>query len=76
MLERILLNILLNRRLGIIHGIRYDMFWNNEQRKKEQHPVKRDVDITKELQKCRCLCEMCCDKRGMMFFEKKLKEGM
>lgn len=73
---KILQNTIWNRRLGVIDRGIYELLWNDVQRKKEQHPVKRDVDITKELEKCRCLCEMCCDKRGMMFFEKKLKEGM
>ena len=73
---KILHNTIWNRRLGVIDSAMYGLLWNDVQRKKEQHPVKRDVDVRKELQKCRYLCEMCCDKRGMMFFEKKLKEGM
>ncbi len=73
---KILHNTIWNRRLGVIDSAMYGLLWNDVQRKKEQHPVKRDVDVREELQKCRYLCEMCFDKRGMMFFEKKLKEGM
>lgn len=73
---KILKNTLIHRRLSVIDSALYGLLWNDVQRKKEQHLVLEDVVVKKELQKCKCLCEMWKDTIGMEFFEEKLKNGM
>ena len=73
---KILKNTIVNHRLGVINRTLYGLLWNDEQRKKEQHPVKRDVDVKKELKKCIYFGEMCGDTQGILFLEKKLNNGM
>ncbi len=71
--RKILFHTLINRRLGIIHSILYGLFWNNEQRKKEQHPGKVGVDIKQELIKCIHFCEMRGNLYKVPFYKAKLK---
>lgn len=60
---------------GIANRI-YSLLWNNEQRKKEKHPMKRNADVEKELLKCICFSEMSDNPRNIPFFVKKLESGM
>ncbi len=71
--KKILLHTLTNRRLGIIHSAIYGLFWNAEQRKKEQHPEEEDVVTKQELIKCIYFCEMSGNLRKIPFYNKKLE---
>ena len=73
---KIFKSALLRRRLGNHNRSLYGLLWNDEQRKKEQHPVRRGVDVKKELQKCICFCEMDNEWEHIKFYEKKIREGM
>ena len=73
---KILKNAVTHYRLSVIDSALYGLLWNDVQRKKEQHLVVEDVVIKKELQKCKCLCEMWKDNIGLVFFEETLKNGM
>ena len=73
---KILKNSLMTRRFGIIYRVVYELLWNDVQRKKEQHPVKRDVDVKKELKKCIRLCEMSGNLYHIPFFEERLETGI
>lgn len=72
--KKILSYALVNRRIKVIHQMIYDLFWNDEQRKKEQHPVQSGVDKKRELIKCIHFCEMSDNLHNMCFYRKKLKE--
>lgn len=54
----------------------YDLLWNDEQRKKEQQPVKRDADVKKELMKCVRFSEICDNIHYIPYFMKALEGGM
>ena len=72
--KKILLNTLINRRLRVIHFMVYGLFWNQEQRKKEQHPIEMGVDKKQVLINCIHLCEMCANLRQISFYKRKLEE--
>lgn len=71
---KILLHTLINRRLRVIHVIIYDLFWNNKQRKKEQHPMTLGVEEKSILTKCIKLCEISGNLRFLNFYKEKLKK--
>ena len=73
---KILKNSLLYRRMGVLYEEIYALLWNDVQREKNQHPVKRGVDIKKELQKCIMLCEMCGDTHQIPFLIDALENGV
>ena len=74
--NKILSHTLINRRLKAIYSTKYDILWNDEQRKKEQHPIHLGVDVKQELIKCIHLCEMSGNLRRMSFYKKKLENGI
>lgn len=65
---------LIYRRIGRLHREKYALLWNAEQRKKNQHPIKRGADTKKELLKCITLCEICNDEYQLSFLKKVVKE--
>lgn len=73
---KILKDGLLYQRLGRLYKEKYDLLWNEVQREKNQHHVKRDADIKKELQECVFLCEVCNDKYQLPFLKKALEKGI
>lgn len=73
---KILRGGLIYRRLGWIYKEKYDLVWNNIQRKKSQHSTKQSVEVKKEILKCINLCEMSGDLYELPFFEKVLEMGI
>ena len=71
--KKILLHTLINRRFRAIRNAIYSLYWNNEQRKKEQHPIKEGVDAKQALIKCIHFCEMSDDLCRIPFYKEKLK---
>lgn len=60
----------MNRRFGNIHEEIYSLMWNDVQRKKEQYPQKRDINVEKELKKCIKFCEMSGNEHQISFFNR------
>ena len=73
---KILMGGLIYRRLGWIYSELYDLLWNDIQRGKNQHQVKRGADTKKELLKCIYFCEMSGDLHHLSFYKRVLEEGM
>ena len=71
---KILFHTLINRRLRVIHVIIYDLFWNYEQRKKEQHPIQVGVGKKVIFRKCIQLCEISNNLRQLSFYKRKLEK--
>lgn len=67
---------LLYRRIGRLYRELYSLLWNDAQREKEQHPVKRGADTKKELLKCIYLCEISDEMYQLSFLRKVLEEGI
>lgn len=67
---------LLYRRIERGYRELYSLLWNDEQREKNQHPVKRGADTKKELLKCIYLCEISDNQYQLSFLRKKLREGI
>lgn len=73
---KILIDGLFYRRLGWIADEIYDLLWNDVQREKNQHLVKRGADTKKELTKCICLCEISGDLHKIPFYKRALEKGI
>ena len=71
---KILMGGLLYRRLGWICSELYDLHWNDVQRTKNQHQVKRGADTKKEILKCIYFCEMSGDLHHLPFYKRVLEE--
>ena len=73
---KILKKALEYRQIRGLAGQVYELLWNDEQRRKEKHPVKRDADINKELIKCIRLSEISDNMHRIPFYARKLEENM
>ena len=74
--EKILKSTLMNRRSGVVAKEMYGLLWNDVQREKNQHPVKRGVDVKKELELCIRFCMMHKYTYKIPFYHRKIEEGM
>lgn len=73
---KIIENGLVYRRARRIYKEKYSLLWNDVQREKNQHPVKRGADTKEELLKCIYLCELCGDTYMLSFLKNALENGI
>lgn len=60
------------RRLHDLSGMIYDRWWNCNERRKKQIPVKKELNDKTELKKCIVLSSIIKDKHDWTFYQKKL----